>query len=282
MSHLFNFEKRDGTMACSQCGKSEEFLSSQVGLDGRKPPCSDPPAAARTDPAPESLQVKTITVITPPLDKHDVAEVETLSLQSNAELTAYKKESHGSLYFGANLDQLVMRIQQLSDGDVCRLGGKFFDSFANKRQHEQVSAKVLEIEAALCVERDVGPGAHRHNNYIFYNDKNIPILEIDGIIVHVGGERVANSTAYIVECSSSPQLSEVEKLLEKVKKFECEAKTDKHFSACTNFIPVLGGRHWDASVTKECFARKVWTVSPNGLGYSVLRNFSTLVRRLPK
>ena len=65
--------------------------------------------------------MKTITVITPPLDKHDVAEVETLSLQSNAELTAYKKESHGSLYFGANLDQLVMRIQQLSDGDVCRL-----------------------------------------------------------------------------------------------------------------------------------------------------------------
>jgi hypothetical protein len=39
-----HFEKQvDGSMACSQCGKTEEFLSFQAGLDGRKPPCRDAP-----------------------------------------------------------------------------------------------------------------------------------------------------------------------------------------------------------------------------------------------
>jgi hypothetical protein len=107
-------------------------------------------------------------------------------------------------------------------------------------------------------------------------------MEIDGIIVHVGGENFANSTAYIVECSSSPAQTKVEKLVKKVENFKILSKFDKHFSACTNFVPVLGGRHWDPSVLKECIDRKVWTVSPSGLGYTVSRNFSTLLRRLPK
>jgi hypothetical protein len=42
MSH--NFVKQgDGTMACSQCGKTEGFLSSQVGPDGHLPPCIGAP-----------------------------------------------------------------------------------------------------------------------------------------------------------------------------------------------------------------------------------------------
>jgi hypothetical protein len=128
----------------------------------------------------------------------------------------------------------------------------------------------------------VGQDAHRHNNYKFYDDKKNPIMKIDGIIVHVGGENVANSTAYIVECSSSPAQTEVEKLVKKVENLKRLSKFDKHFSACTNFVPVLGGRHWDPSVLKECIDHKVWTVSPSGLGYTgVSRNFSTLFRRLP-
>jgi hypothetical protein len=42
MSHHFE-KQHDGSMACSQCGKTEEFLSSKAGVDGRKPPCPDAP-----------------------------------------------------------------------------------------------------------------------------------------------------------------------------------------------------------------------------------------------
>jgi hypothetical protein len=83
---------------------------------------------------------------------------------SDSELKDFEKKSRGILYCGPNLDQIVMRFEQLSDGDVCRLGGKWLDSYDKKRQHEQVSAKVLEVEAALCVQRDVGQDAHRHSN----------------------------------------------------------------------------------------------------------------------
>jgi hypothetical protein len=109
-------------------------------------------------------------------------------------------------------------------------------------------------------------------------------MEIDAIIVHVSGENAANSTAYIVERLSSPTQTVlvVEKLVKKVKKNQILFKFEKHFSACTNFVPVLGGKHWDPSVLKECINRKVWTVSPSGLGYTVSRKFSKLLRRLPK
>jgi hypothetical protein len=53
-------------------------------------------------------------------------------IQSDSELKAYKKESHGSLYCGPDLDQIVLRFEELSDGDVCRLGGKWLDSYDKK------------------------------------------------------------------------------------------------------------------------------------------------------
>jgi hypothetical protein len=70
------------------------------------------------------------------LDKNDIPQEELLSIQSDSELKYFEEKSRGILYCGPNLDQIVMRFEQLSDGNVCRFGAKWLDSYDKKQQHD--------------------------------------------------------------------------------------------------------------------------------------------------
>jgi hypothetical protein len=101
-------------------------------------------------------------------------------------------------------------------------------------------------------------------------------------IVHVGGETIYNSTAYLVEASYSPQVNEIQILTEKVKKFKKLLPRDKHFKTITNVVPVLAGRHWGGPSVKAAEAAKLWRVAPSAKGYEVIRSFHSLVIKILK
>ena len=101
---------------------------------------------------------------------------------------------------------------------------------------------VFEQDAAMAVQREVGgDDTQFRNNFKFLGENRDEIAEFGGIVVHKSGENVVNSTAYVIECSYSPQIGEVAKLQEKVELFKRLAHGHKYFGTVTKFVPVLGG-----------------------------------------
>ena len=156
-----------------------------------------------------------------------------------------------------------------SDG-VYTFFGAFYKTNENDSRRRQVDDKVLEFESALAVKKELGPFAHIHPNVVFLDENGNRAMELDAV-VHVGEENVPGSTAYIVECSYSPQLGEVQRLAEKVDRFLKFSKKDKHFESVTNVVPVLAGRHWTSDTMKAATAANQWRVHPSGAGYDVVR-----------
>ena len=120
-----------------------------------------------------------------------------------------------------------------------------------------------------------------HPNVIFFDQEKIPIMELD-TVVHVGGETIRDSTAYVIESAYSPQPKEVQVLIDKVAKFTALAKTDPHYQTVTKVVPVLAGHQWPDATVKAASAAKVWRVLPSGSGHQIVRSLHTAVRRMLK
>jgi hypothetical protein len=144
----------------------------------------------------------------------------------------------------------------------------------------QVDDKVLELECGLAVKRSLGNDAHLHTNFITQkNDGNVG-MEIDGLVVHSGGEKVPNSQVYFIECGYNPNLSKVKKTLDRMENFKDLAKNYIHFKPATKFFPVFGAKLFSSEVNNFCKTNKIWQVIPSGGGYQIIRNFSIFTKKL--
>ena len=143
---------------------------------------------------------------------------------------------------------------------------------------------MVEIGCGLAVRCDVrriqGTDAvHLHLNYMEKDAKGMPLIEIDGLIVD---ESTHQPTVYVMECATSPQPNQVEKLLANVEKLKLMGTMPSSpFHHCTTFIPVLGGRKWSSETEDKCKAHNppIWRVKPSGALYEVRRTFSTCVMK---
>lgn len=225
---------------------------------------------------------KTVTLIYPSVtDKDEVVKCEV----------TFKDEQDCHNYCRTNNGRIKMRDEErgidrflpydeIVDGGVYAIGGEFFRAVAEDKQHRQVDAKVFEHESALAVQREVGKGAHIHENILFEHDKQN--REIDGIVLHLGGKDVPNSTAYIIEAQISPPLTKIDKLLDKVRLFEKFHPSSSHFNSVTKVVPVLAGKRWSEDVIKACAKEKIWRVTPSANGYKIIRSFHTLLLKIKK
>ena len=176
-----------------------------------------------------------------------------------------------------------MTTEDLVDNGVYMIRSQSVYHHGLENLRRQVDSRVLEQEATLAVKNVLGQNAHEHYNVITKKDDDNTKNEYDGVVVHKGGETIANSEVYIIECAYSPTPEKVEKLLAKVESAKSSLPSQLHFATTSNFIPVLGGRLFTKEVDNICKAKKIWQVKPSGGGYCVHRNFSTaVVRRLLK
>ena len=141
---------------------------------------------------------------------------------------------------------------------------------------------MLEEESKSAVMKLLGKGAHIHPIRELRDESGQLSMEIDGVIIHEGGHNVVNSSVYIVECGFNPTLQKVQDLLPRLENFKGLIKHNPHFSTTTNFYPVFGARQFSPAVNEFCKRNSIWQVRPSGGGYEVVRNLSTLVRRILK
>ena len=218
-----------------------------------------------------------IFVVFPPTEKNEAPEVRNFRISSEADLRKFCTLHKGSL---ANKTDIAT-YETLVPNGTYKFIGAFYKANVNDTRRRQVDDKVLEFESALVVKNFVGGDAHIHPNVVFYDEKKIPQLELDAV-VHLGGEGVANSTAYIIEAADSPQETEVQSLINKVAKFRILAQHDVHFKAVRNIIPVLAGRHWLDKTMMAAKAANQLRVVPSAGGYQVVRGLHVLVKRMVK
>ena len=214
----------------------------------------------------------------PPTEKNGEAEVIRVPVSSEKDLETFCKVHRGSLSSSSNT---IATYKNLVEDGTYHFVGAFYRAVVNDTRRRQVDDKVLEYESALAVKIAVGSDAHIHPNVVFFDDNKKSVMELDAV-VHVGGEGVANSTAYIVEAAYSPQETEVKVLSDKVERFKKLAANHPHFKAVSNVIPVLAGRHWLQRTVDAATAAKQWRIVPSGVGYQVVRGLQFLVKRIVK
>ena len=181
------------------------------------------------------------------------------------------------LYRPFESNKVVYKLDELEDGGTYVLGNPYFEAIADERQHRQVEAKVLEEESKFAVMKFLGERAHDHPIRQLKGQNGELLMETDGIIIHEGG-----SSVYVLECGINPSLQKVQDVLPRLEKFKGLAKHNPHFSTTTNFYPVFGARQFSPAANEFCKRHSIWQVRPSGGGYEVVRNFSTLLRRVLK
>jgi hypothetical protein len=242
---------------------------------------------------------KTVYVVLPPEVRNGEPELVKISLTSEKDLREFMKDlGGGCLYNGMDLTGtkiLSKRFEDISSGITYGIVGGRYGTISDKKTRSQVEDRILEHQIALAVANYVGDGAHVHRNMeIIDETTNQVVAEVNGIIIHKGGENIPHSVAHVAECAFSPQLYDIERLLEKVQKFERYAPSSSHFSTVTSFVPVLGGKNWSEEVIQKCRATNemralrgasvspIWRVQPSGMDFKVVREFSTATRTLLK
>jgi hypothetical protein len=220
------------------------------------------------------LSVKVITVIIPQEEK-DKAEVRKVSLTSNKELQTYLKNQRGAFLYRQGEERDLIRLEDLDHEVQYVIGGGKYNAITGKKKRSQVEDRVFELEAALAVQESLktrGIDAHIHNNVkIIDPESGNDIMEVDAV-VHVGGENVIGSTAYLVECALTPQKNDVEKITKKVEEFKVHSKMMSHFSSVVEVVPVLAGRNWLPETIDECrkSRMKLWRVCPSSKSLQVI------------
>ena len=174
-----------------------------------------------------------------------------------------------------------MNIENLIDNEVYMIRSQSVHPRGLQKQRRLVDNRVLEREATLAVKDFLGQNAHEDYNVTTKKADDKTENEYD-VVVHNGNETIANSEVYIIECTYSPTHETVKKLLTKVELAKSSVPSQLHFSTTSNFIPVLGGRHFTKEIDNMCKTKNIWQVKPSGNGYCVHRNFSTVARRFLK
>lgn len=168
--------------------------------------------------------------------------------------------------------------QALEDGKTYIVKSKSINAKKFETRKERVDFDVLEQEATLAVKIELGPSAHCHYDVKTRRPDGTLENQYDGLVqlVHNGDEDIANSEIYVLECAYSPTEEKISRLIKKCKNAEISLPKEPHFATATKFIPVLGGRLMTEGIETICKQRGIWTVKPNGAGYSVTRNFHTV------
>ncbi len=203
-------------------------------------------------------------------------EVREASLRTNQDLKELMKELGGGVLCRNCGKRLRRTIEELDDKGVYVIVGGTYGTMMTKRARQQVEDKVLELEAALAVQKYLKKqhkiDSHIHQN-VKFTESGQDKLEIDAIVMHTSCED-AGSSAYLIECALSPQVHDIEKLHTKVGRFKTYANTLPLFSSVDKVIPVLAGRNWSRETIDECNASNttLWRVSPSGESLQVHNN----------
>ena len=232
-------------------------------------------------------QSKVIHVVAPPYgdDKSDPPDEYEEELRCDQDIYDLEKREMGRLCFYDSSRNKYIRMKSLKDlvdnqVYVIKSHSTFNNGLEMQRRH--VDSKVLEQEATLAVKNCLGQNAHEHYNVITKKANGKNENEYDGVVVHNGGENIADSEVYVIECAYSPTPEKVKKLLAKLETAKLALPSQLHFATSTNFFPVLGGRFFTDEIENLCKAKNIWQVKPSGGGYCVRRNFTTGARRFLK
>jgi hypothetical protein len=223
---------------------------------------------------------KTVNVLIPPSDKGLSAIHTPVTFTSDNDIYAFNRNEYSSV---TDMKGRRMRYADLVEDGMYTLSGGLLEATRNGAIRAQAEDKVLKLESGLSLCRELGPLSHLHSNVVFHDANGSPLAEFDAV-VHVGGQDVPESTAYIVEAQFSPPLTKIDKLLKKADLFSTNLLSLPHYSTVTTVIPVLAGRHWKPDVIKQCISKGIMRLEPSGAGLKLIRlqkrSFSSLPRCL--
>ena len=172
----------------------------------------------------------------------------------------------------------VQTYDALVDGSTYCVYNGYYNAVLNSKTRAQVEDRVLEEQVSSAVVKDIGKGAHVHvyRNVKFTDEKTKKDLaELDRVVVD---ESVPVPVAYVVESAFSPQVKDVQLLLDKVELFRSRAPSSSDFRSVGTAVPVLGGRMWSEEVIQECVAKSgafggmgtILRVQPSGNDFEVI------------
>ena len=150
----------------------------------------------------------------------------------------------------------VESLDELVDGSTYYLVNFYQYAVPNSITMNNILHRVLESQVSSTLVNAIGEGAHVHRNVKFTDEQTQKVLaELNRVIVHKGGEDVPDSEVYVMEYDLSPQIRDVNRLLDMVEVFRLHAPTSAHFRSVGKIVPVLGGKIWSEEVIRECEAR---------------------------
>jgi hypothetical protein len=221
---------------------------------------------------------KTVQLSYPSRTKSDQFNTDTLTFGSRESFHRYWSDMHVG-FRDPDTDEVIYSYDELVSGRHYFAAGPRIKAERDQRTTEAFDAADLERRAALVVNTAVGGSAMIEPNIKFKAleigadlkpTEKVLDYQFDAVVVHACDTTKA-ITAYIVESARSPQKEEVNELLRKVTAFKLWAATSDRFKAVTEFVPVLGGRHFPAETILECITRRVSRVAPSGADYEWIR-----------
>ena len=187
---------------------------------------------------------------------------------------------YGFLIIDDTVPPLPKTYDELIDGSTyCLPNGQAVPS---ARTRAQVQYRVLEHQVSLAMVNFIGRGAHVHRNVKFTDEETKKdLVELDIIVVHEGGEDVPDSVVYVIECELSPQVKDVDLLLDKVEVFRLHAPSSLQFRSVGKIVPILAGKMWSDEVIQEFEGKNearvlqgmepILRIQPSGKDFKVIR-----------
>jgi hypothetical protein len=193
----------------------------------------------------------------------------------------YCEIEHGTMSIN---NCIIMNFSDLQNGHTYLMDGGFWRARTDTdiKDHQQAKYALLERETTLAVKSSIDDpsNTHMHHNYRIKKDNRIE-AEFDRLI-HIGGANIPNSKVYLIECRCNPPMEMIDGILKRVEIFRSHIPVSDQFKTVTDIQCVLGGQTWDSKVIARCKENRIWRVAPNGLRYTLYRNFFTLCKRLFK
>ena len=242
--------------------------------------------------------MKTMYVCLPSEMKNGVPKIFEVRLNSNAEMKEFIKDNGGGMLSNdkntvAGVIKGARTYNDIVDGSTYYLVNGYYDAVLNNRTRAQVEDRVLEEQLSSALVEDLGGIAQVYRGLKAKDEQGKNKAEFDRIVVPKGGDGVPDSVANVLECALSPQVKDVQILLDKVELFKLEVvPSSSDFRSVVTVVPVLGGRMWSEEVIQECKAtnvsrvakgmRPILRMQPSGKDFQVIREFSTFARTLLK
>ena len=218
--------------------------------------------------------------------KNEEPAIFEIKLNNDAQMREFLRNNGGGMLsvFDDTVSPVTKGVQTydaLVDGSTYSFYNGYYNAVLNNKTRAQVEDRVLEEQVSSAMVNDIGKGAHVHRN-VKFTDKTTKkdIVELDRIVVHDGGEDVPDSVVYVMECALSPQVKDVNLLLDKVEAFQLHAPSSSHFHSIRTIVPVLGGRMWSQEVLQECKAKSetrvlqgmspILRIQPSGKYFNVI------------